>query len=361
MILSKLVVGVRKIVGEVAGSEPAALNPPGRFRNILERERARADRTGDEFSLVTFFPQEHESDRVAVARLVKILKRRLRSTDEIGWLDKRHVGVVLPGTPARGAWKVADDVCQCLPGNAPAPLVSVYCYPSDWHSGNGARPDPARRRSEHEGPVRAMEMLFFRPLPLWKRCLDVVGAMVGIVLLLPVFVAAAVAIKVSTRGPVFFVQQRSGLGGKRFPMVKFRSMVADAEAKKQELLALNEQDGPAFKIQADPRVTPVGRFLRRTSIDELPQLWNVLKGEMSLVGPRPLPCDEAEACSGWQRRRLDVTPGLTCIWQVRGRSAVSFGDWVRMDMQYIRSRSLAYDLKLLLQTVPAVVLRKGAC
>ena len=126
-----------------------------------------------------------------------------------------------------------------------------------------------------------------------------------------------------------------------------------------ELLSLNEQDGPAFKIKNDPRVNRLGRILRATSIDELPQLINVLRGEMSLVGPRPLPCAEMMACRGWLRRRLDVTPGLTCFWQVQGRSKVSFADWVRMDVKYIRSRSLATDAKLLLKTVPAVFSRKG--
>ena len=143
-------------------------------------------------------------------------------------------------------------------------------------------------------------------------------------------------------------------------MWKFRTMVANAEAKKADLMALNEQDGPAFKIKRDPRTTAVGRFLRKTSLDELPQLWNVLRGDMSLVGPRPLPCREADGCEPWQRRRLDVVPGLTCIWQVRGRSSVSFADWVRMDVEYIENQSIGADLKLLLLTVPAIVLRKGA-
>jgi lipopolysaccharide/colanic/teichoic acid biosynthesis glycosyltransferase len=143
-------------------------------------------------------------------------------------------------------------------------------------------------------------------------------------------------------------------------MFKFRTMVVGAEELKQDLLALNEQDGPAFKITHDPRGTRIGRFLRCTTIDELPQLWNVLRGDMSLVGPRPLPCAESDACLPWQRRRLHVTPGMTCIWQVSGRSQVSFAEWVRMDLRYIRSLTLGHDLKLLAQTVPAVILRKGA-
>ncbi|HEX5270896.1 MAG TPA: sugar transferase, partial [Gemmataceae bacterium] len=232
-------------------------------------------------------------------------------------------------------------------GDVPAPPPPV----SD--GGGGAEP-PA------EKGVAALEAVFVRPMPRWKRAIDVLGSAVGLVLLLPVLAAAAVAVRLSSPGPIFFAQRRSGLGGRPFRMYKFRSMVVDAEARKAALMARNEQDGPAFKIKHDPRVTRVGRFLRATSIDELPQLWNVLKGDMSLVGPRPLPVAEADACDLWQRRRLDVTPGLTCIWQVRGRGKASFADWVRMDLEYIRSQSLPQDLRLLLLTGPAVVLRKGA-
>jgi lipopolysaccharide/colanic/teichoic acid biosynthesis glycosyltransferase len=204
-----------------------------------------------------------------------------------------------------------------------------------------------------------METLFSRPLPAWKRLLDVACASLGLVLLAPLLGLVAICIKITSRGPILFVQQRSGLAGRPFPMLKFRTMVADAETKKADLLTRNEQDGPAFKLADDPRVTCVGRILRKLSIDELPQLWNVLRGEMSLVGPRPLPCEETAKCRGWERRRLDVTPGLTCIWQVHGRSTVRFRDWVRMDVQYIRTRTLTHDLKLLLRTIPAVLLAKG--
>jgi lipopolysaccharide/colanic/teichoic acid biosynthesis glycosyltransferase len=138
-------------------------------------------------------------------------------------------------------------------------------------------------------------------------------------------------------------------------------MVVDAEQRKKDLLAQNEQDGPAFKIRTDPRVTWIGRLLRKSSVDELPQLWNVLKGEMSLVGPRPLPCDETLRCESWQRRRLDVMPGMTCIWQLHGRSAVSFDTWMRMDISYARKLSLMGDVKLLAETVPVMVWRRSGC
>ena len=169
----------------------------------------------------------------------------------------------------------------------------------------------------------------------------------------------ASAVKLTSRGPVFFMQWRTGLGGRRFRMLKFRTMVSNAEALRHQLYEKNEQDGPAFKVTDDPRVTPLGRLLRRKSIDELPQLWNVLKGEMTLVGPRPLPCAEAEACEVWQRRRHDVTPGLTCLWQAQGCSRDSFAEWMRLDLRYIRQRSPWTDLKILLRTVPTVLFNRA--
>jgi lipopolysaccharide/colanic/teichoic acid biosynthesis glycosyltransferase len=166
-------------------------------------------------------------------------------------------------------------------------------------------------------------------------------------------------IKMSDRGPVFFSQRRAGLGGRPFTIYKFRTMITDAESKKEQLRKKSEQDGPAFKIKHDPRINRIGRFLRETSLDELPQLFNVLRGDMSLVGPRPLPVEESNRCATWHRRRLDVTPGLTCIWQIKGRGNVSFAEWIRMDRRYIRARNFWVDLKLILMTVPAVLLRRG--
>jgi lipopolysaccharide/colanic/teichoic acid biosynthesis glycosyltransferase len=237
----------------------------------------------------------------------------------------------------------------------------VYLYPSEQSFPFDADAISNSWQQTDDVLAAPMEPLFAQATRPWKRCLDVLGGIAALVLLSPVLLVAAIAVKLTTRGPIFFWQRRSGRGGVPFRMCKFRSMVVDAEAKKKELLSKNEQDGPAFKIRFDPRVTWVGAILRRTSIDELPQLWNVLKGEMSLVGPRPLPCDETAKCLNWQRRRVDVTPGMTCIWQLHGRSKVSFDDWVRMDISYIRELSLVHDIKLLVGTLPVMFWRATGC
>lgn len=195
---------------------------------------------------------------------------------------------------------------------------------------------------------------------LVKRVLDVVGALFGLVLVAPVLFITALLIKIEDGGPVLFVQQRSGLFGRTFPMYKFRSMVVDAEAKKAALAAQNEMGGPVFKIARDPRVTRIGAILRKTSIDELPQFWNVLRGEMSLVGPRPPIPSEVARYERWQMRRLSMKPGLTCIWQVSGRNKIGFDEWMRLDLEYIDNWSLFLDLKLLFLTVPVLVTRRGA-
>lgn len=193
-----------------------------------------------------------------------------------------------------------------------------------------------------------------------KRLTDVVVSFVLLVLLSPLLVAVAIAIKLTSPGPVFFVQERMGMNKRRFRLYKFRSMVVDAERRRGEIANRNEMDGPVFKIKNDPRVTPVGRFIRKTSIDELPQLFNVLKGEMSLVGPRPPLPSEVRQYEWLFQRRLSIKPGLTCLWQVSGRNEVSFKQWMELDRQYIESWSLWLDFKILLRTIPVVLLGKGA-
>jgi exopolysaccharide biosynthesis polyprenyl glycosylphosphotransferase len=194
-----------------------------------------------------------------------------------------------------------------------------------------------------------------------KRCLDVAGAIAALIVLSPLLIPVAVAIKLTSDGPLLYSQERCGLNRRRFRMLKFRTMVSNAEALQAELEDANEADGPVFKIADDPRITPIGRFLRRSSIDELPQLINVIRGEMSLVGPRPLPLRDVErfTCAA-DLRRFSVRPGLTCLWQISGRSSLSFGEWVRLDLQYIDSWSLALDLSILVRTLPAVVRGAGA-
>ena len=193
-----------------------------------------------------------------------------------------------------------------------------------------------------------------------KRLMDITASAAALILLAPLIAVIAAAIKLGSPGPVLFSQIRLGCNGRPFRFVKFRSMTVGADDLRDELAALNEVSGPVFKMRADPRITRVGRFLRRTSLDELPQLWHVLRGEMSLVGPRPPIPEEVQNYEPWQRERLAVTPGLTCIWQVSGRSDIPFERWVQMDIEYVRTRTLWLDLKILFKTLPAVLTGRGA-
>jgi exopolysaccharide biosynthesis polyprenyl glycosylphosphotransferase len=193
-----------------------------------------------------------------------------------------------------------------------------------------------------------------------KRSFDILASGVALWVLAPLLLLVALVVKVTSRGPLLFRQTRVGLHGRPFRMLKFRTMVDNAEALKAQLAAQNEMDGPVFKIKHDPRITPVGRFLRKFSIDELPQLVNVLRGDMSVVGPRPPVPSEVVRYEPWQRRRLSVRPGLTCIWQVSGRNAISFEQWMYMDLQYIDTWSFLKDVSLILRTFPVVLTGRGA-
>ncbi len=207
----------------------------------------------------------------------------------------------------------------------------------------------------HSGPESSGQAII-------KQLLDLIGAMVLLVVFSPFFLFAALAIKFTSPGPILFRQKRSGLNGHPFTMYKFRSMVTNAEQRQHEILAMNEMTGPVFKVTNDPRITPIGRILRKSSIDEFPQLFNVLRGDMSLVGPRPLPVEEVNRFDDLaHRRRLSVKPGLTCLWQIKGRNNVTnFKDWVRLDLEYIDNWSLWLDLKILWWTIPVVLFAKGA-
>jgi len=202
--------------------------------------------------------------------------------------------------------------------------------------------------------------LSFRTYEAVKRGLDFSVAAFMLVMLLPVWCAAALLVRLTSPGPILFRQVRSGKDGTRFVCLKFRTMVADAEQRRDQLLRINEMTGPVFKVKRDPRITWVGAVLRKTSVDELPQLVNVLRGEMSLVGPRPPLPSEVERYTPVQRQRLLVKPGLTCLWQISGRNLIDFDQWVELDIEYVRRRGLVLDLAILVQTVPAVITGRGA-
>jgi lipopolysaccharide/colanic/teichoic acid biosynthesis glycosyltransferase len=345
---------------------------------ILHRECSRCERNGHEFCLVVISATDSGA-RKHLHRVGRLLCRRARATDEIGWFDTQRMCVVLPDTSDDGAMAFVRHFIESANHLGLSPICNLLSYRGQMHSDNemmsvaqfargieeaGQDLGPDARNGVRNSPLRLhsagdVASLLVRPLPLWKRLIDMTVGSVGVLLALPVMAAAAVAIKASGSGPILFKQRRSGLGGKPFTIYKFRTMVVDAESKKAQLLHKSEQDGPAFKIKHDPRITRVGRILRETSLDELPQLFNVLKGDMSLVGPRPLPVEESNLCATWHRRRLDVTPGLTCIWQIQGRSSVSFAEWIRMDRRYIRALSIWQDIKLILLTVPSVLARRG--
>ncbi len=394
------------------------------FRRIVLRERARSDRNGASLSLLLVDAGGERTLEDELDSWSLTIAQRVRCTDAVGWYDGRTIGVVLPDTDHEGALIVSRQLKGALPSHAARARWRLFVHPehtsgkdagrSNGSSGDAqdpldllrapqqtgdvswgqsaaaSRTQPSSRgngtavavrnaRTVGAAPRRAVAsvaaanlvksapvevqplqtLLLVRTSPV-KRCFDIAGSATALLLLSPVMLAAALAVKLSSPGPVLFRQQRAGLGGRPFTFYKFRSMTADAEARKQELLARNEQTGPVFKIAADPRITPVGRFLRRTSIDELPQLWNVLRGDMSLVGPRPPILSEVKDYERWQRRRLEIAGGLTCIWQVSGRSSILFNDWVRLDLRYVQQASPWTDLRLLARTIPAVLTCRGA-
>ncbi|MGY5238256.1 sugar transferase [Clostridium tertium] len=194
-----------------------------------------------------------------------------------------------------------------------------------------------------------------------KRALDVIASFLGLVILSPILLIVAILIKLESKGPAIFSQSRIGLNGKEFKMYKFRSMVQNAEELKEKLAKQNEMSGPMFKMKNDPRVTKVGKFIRKTSIDELPQLFNILKGDMTLVGPRPSLPKEVEKFESWMLKRLEVKPGLTCYWQVSGRNNIDFYEWMKLDLKYVNDMSFWLDIKLIFKTVAVLFGDKNAC
>ena len=348
------------------GHRRAELLPSEAFAACLSRELQRTNRSGRPFVLAIFSAERSVYGHRAVLQdLSRLLQSRVRATDILGWYGPAAVAVLLSDTDLEGGKIFAD---QIIGESGDAPLrVAVTKYPDQapvkpppasavgidslryWFSG-ASRTDAAR------SPV--------------KRILDVVGAVVAIILFAPIMLGTAVAIKATSPGPVIFRQMRLGFEGTPFVFLKFRSMRVDADDELHRQYTqrfvtgqLDEAAGeaPLYKITSDPRLTPIGNFIRKTSIDELPQLFNVLKGEMSLVGPRPPLPYEVDRYQPWHLRRiLDVKPGMTGLWQVEGRSTTTFDDMVRLDLRYVDRWSIWLDLKILLKTVKAVVTCRGA-
>jgi exopolysaccharide biosynthesis polyprenyl glycosylphosphotransferase len=260
--------------------------------------------------------------------------------------------VYIAGNPARNGEAMQAAIRTCERFGVP------FALPAYGFRLSRAR--PVNGRGFRDGYVHFLNIEHKPVQMVFKRLFDIAASAFALWVLSPLILVAALLIKLTSRGPIFFKQERVGMHGRTFYMLKFRSMVANAEELKLKLMAANEQNGPVFKIQKDPRITPVGRFLRKFSIDELPQLINVLRGEMSVVGPRPPLPSEVAQYEPWQRRRLSVRPGLTCLWQVSGRNKVGFQDWMYLDMQYIDHWSLGQDFNLILKTVPVVLTGRGA-
>jgi exopolysaccharide biosynthesis polyprenyl glycosylphosphotransferase len=267
-------------------------------------------------------------------------------------LMHRVVDDVFIGLPIKSRYEeIRESIAACVRVGVPAR------YSADLFGGTF----PDQGQGGHSVPVLSLSETPSVDRLAAKRAIDVAGALMLSVLLAPVMLGITVAIKLTSPGPVLFSQDRYGYMKRLFRMYKFRTMVADAENGQDALEARNEASGPVFKIRADPRVTPLGRFLRATSLDELPQLWNVLIGEMSLVGPRPLPTrDVGRFSEPWLMRRFSMRPGLTCLWQISGRSDLDFAQWIALDLEYIDRWSLWRDMHILLKTIPAVLRGTGA-
>lgn len=353
------------------------IHPSSTFHTLIEKERSRAERTGMEFSLVCFDASgQNGAAADALDRLAGALAGRTRDADEVGWYADLCIGALLPGTGSKGAWMYAKDL-QSKTFGAPSPVqCTVYTYPSLWFSsrqngnGSGQLDLPVQGSDKGNGgsagaeqtrePVENLHEVVSRKIPLWKRAMDILGATAGLILLSPLFLLIAVIIKIVSPGPVFFRQERVGHAGKPFTFLKFRTMHVnnDATIHRQYLSSLISGDQAMEKLDTDrdPRIIRFGRFFRQSCLDELPQLINVLRGEMSLVGPRPCLPYEAQEYLLWHSRRFDTVPGMTGLWQVNGKNKTTFKEMIRFDIVYAQRISPWLDLKILLKTGPAILM-----
>ena len=343
--------------------------PKYHFLERLRVEKRRADRSKSHLSVALLsLPKETFNDPTPIEKVVKLVRKHTRETDIKGWVDHDVIGLILPDTDEEGVKRCVEKITD---GNGETKLsIITGTYPDHLFqkllTEEQNDPDLFPLDLDESTKNRSFQIVL-------KRVVDIAGSLVGLILLSPLMLFTAIAIKITSPGPVIFKQSRFGKKGIHFPFYKFRSMYSNVDDQihreyvtnliKGELDKINQGDEqkPLYKMKSDPRVTSVGRIIRKTSIDELPQFLNVLKGEMSLVGPRPPILYEVEKYEPWHLRRiLEVKPGITGVWQVDGRSTTSFDDMVRLDLKYVQNWSFWLDVKILLKTVKAVIRPKGA-
>ncbi len=331
-------------------------------KGILQYERSRADREGGVFCLVLF---RCEGGLVAIQRLAAVLKKGTRLIDHLGWYDDTTVCAILTSTDRESAELFEKKIRSLVEvehpnGTRPQYVSEVVRYPNVTPSceEDAATCDEKIYQKNKLHVEKQLLNRFSKGMPFWKRVLDITGAVFGLTLLFPLFALVMLHIKRVSPGPVFYKSQRVGLNGKCFTFLKFRSMHAENNESfhaNHATAFINNSDVPMVKLDAgDPRIIPGGKFLRKTCIDELPQLINVLKGEMSLVGPRPCIPYEAEEYLRWHTHRFDIVPGMTGLWQVSGKNSLSFREMIALDILYSRKMSLFFDLRIILMTFPAI-------
>ncbi len=331
------------------------------FRIILERERSRTDRNGHELALIIFDLSE-ENNAKFIVTLIRAMKLRARTVDRFGWYSDGLIGAVLPNTTRKGGMKFAHDICKkVMKKKSSPPDFKVYSYPTKWLP-TKSQLIKEKLRSRKQKPIEfidGVDPVFVKKMPVWKRILDVFVSLIVLLFTSPIFIFVPLIIKIVSPGPVFFKQDRVGYGGRIFTFLKFRTMKVNTDTTTHEnyLNELIKTEKPMIKLDKgnDPRIIPFGTFFRKSCIDELPQLFNVLKGEMSLIGPRPCLTYEAREYLKWHKYRFDIKPGMSGLWQVSGKNRLSFKEMIRLDIKYAKKFSIWMDLSILFLTVPAVI------
>jgi len=362
------------------------------FQSILIRARAQADRNGHCFSLVAFQVISKKGKRIDAESVAKTLSRRVRATDAVGWFDHERIGVYLFDMPANGAQLFGQEICNTCKMEL---NFQIYTYPFYYKTGKDSKKDCNIAQNGANGlnklknfqkiqyvfagddelplsldkwacqdsclpagvNIDPLEPVFGKAIPWWKRTIDVVGAMIVIVLCLPLFLAISLLIKIVSPGPIFFRQERIGYLGRRFTLCKFRTMYLnnDTSMHRDYLHQLIENGKSMTKLEVNSQIIPFGRLLRASGMDELPQLINVLRGEMSLIGPRPPIPYEVEKYHRWFHSRFDVMPGLTGLWQVSGKNKLSFREMIRLDIRYLKQLNIVSDIGIFLKTPLAIL------